>query len=153
MRTIVVGYDGTRPAEEALRRATELAQPLGASVVVVDVAAPEVPIPATGAFGLMPYTLPPESDVLPEEELWDRHRAHAKAVLEEHGVPHEFTGVIGRPAEEIIDAAERRQADLIVVGTRDLGFLDRLLGGSVSEDVARGAPCDVLIVRPPRGTD
>jgi nucleotide-binding universal stress UspA family protein len=60
----------------------------------------------------------------------------------------EFAGVAGEPAQELVDAAEQHQAALIIVGTREPGFLERLLGGSVSQDVARRARCDVLIVHP-----
>jgi nucleotide-binding universal stress UspA family protein len=63
-------------------------------------------------------------------------------------VTHEFAGVVGQPSAEIVDVAERRGADLIVVGTREPGFLERLLEGSVSQGVARRAHCDVLIVHP-----
>ena len=73
--------------------------------------------------------------------------------LAETGVPHEFAGVVGQPVEEIVDVAERRHADLIVVGTREPGLLERLLGGSVSQAVARRARCDVLIVHPPDGAE
>jgi hypothetical protein len=47
-KTIVVGYDGTAPAEHALRRATEYARAFTAKVVVVSVAAPE-PLAEVGA--------------------------------------------------------------------------------------------------------
>jgi hypothetical protein len=72
-----------------------------------------------------------------------------ESFLTELGVPHEFAGVVGEPIEEIVDVAERRDADVIVVGTREPRFLERLLGGSVSQGVARRAHCDVLIVHPP----
>jgi len=42
--------------------------------------------------------------------------------------------------------AEASDADLIVVGTREPGLIQRLLGQSVSEAVQRQARCDVLIV-------
>ena len=42
--------------------------------------------------------------------------------------------------------AEQRDADLIVVGSREHGFLDRLLGRSVDESVARRSERDVLLV-------
>ncbi len=84
-----------------------------------------------------------------DEELWQQHRERVESFLTEIGVPHEFAGVVGEPIEEIVDVAERRDADVIVVGTREPRFLERLLGGSVSQGVARRAHCDVLIVHPP----
>jgi nucleotide-binding universal stress UspA family protein len=39
-------------------------------------------------------------------------------------------------------------ADVIVVGSHGRGAIERLLLGSVSEQVVRHAPCPVLVVRP-----
>jgi len=147
-RTIVVGYDGTHAAERALARAAELARGFGAKIVVVDVAAP-IPYDAPdGAFGLMPYASyrTPENVVLAEEALWRQHRSSVESYLAQAGVDSEFAGVVGQPAGEIVDVAAERKADLIVVGTRDAGFFERLLGGSVSQGVAKHARCDVLVV-------
>jgi nucleotide-binding universal stress UspA family protein len=151
--TIVVGYDGTHPAELALARAAELAKTFECRIVVADVAAPEPLQPMPGAFGLNPYYVDTAAQgVRSDDELWQQHRARVESFLAETGVPHEFAGVVGEPVEEIVDVAERRHADLIVVGTREPGFLERLLlGGSVSQAVARRARCDVLIVHPPDG--
>jgi nucleotide-binding universal stress UspA family protein len=153
-KTIVVGYDGTAPAEQALRRATEYARALAAKVVVVSVAAPQA-LPeagAAGAFGLMPYAAYPVGDpdqvVERDEELWGQHRERVHALFADADLQVEFTGVAGEPAQELVDAAEQRHAELIIVGTREPGFFERLLGGSVSQDVARRARCDVLIVHP-----
>lgn len=150
MKTILVGYDGTRGAERALARAGELAKAFDAKVIVVSVAALE-PIPLTGgAFGLMPYYYPePEVAGRTDEELWRQHRERVQAFFSDLGVSAEFAGVEGEPVEEIVEVAEKRDADLIVVGMHELGFFERLLGGSVSEGVARRARCDVLIVHAP----
>jgi nucleotide-binding universal stress UspA family protein len=61
-------------------------------------------------------------------------------------VATELVPAIGEPAEAIVEVANEKDADLIVVGTRELGFVERLLGQSVSEAVSRRARCDVLIV-------
>lgn len=53
----------------------------------------------------------------------------------------------GNPAEEIIRAASRLRADLVVLGSRGLTGFTRILLGSVSGKVARHAPCSVLVVR------
>jgi nucleotide-binding universal stress UspA family protein len=150
MKTIVVGYDGTAPAERALTRAAELAQVFEARVVIADVAAPRPLEAMPGGFGLTPYYYSSaELGVQSDKELWQRHRERIESFFAETGVEHEFSGVVGAPAAEIVDIAEHHHADLIVVGTREPGFLDRLFGGSVSQGVARQAGCDVLIVHSP----
>jgi nucleotide-binding universal stress UspA family protein len=154
METILVGYDGTTPAERALRRAAEFARTFKARVVVVSVAAPPsaAETRAAGAFGLYSYypTTAEQLDqtVRLDEETWRHHRERVEALFADAAVDVEFAGVAGEPVRELVEAAEKRNADLIVVGTREPGFLERLLGGSVSEGVARRARCDVLIVHP-----
>jgi nucleotide-binding universal stress UspA family protein len=55
--------------------------------------------------------------------------------------------VEGRPAAEVLAAAEEPGVDLVVLGARGLGTIGRLLLGSVSERVLQHAPCPVLIVK------
>jgi nucleotide-binding universal stress UspA family protein len=80
-----------------------------------------------------------------EEEL-----AAAKSFLDEQGVNAELVPAIGEPAVAIVRLAEERDADLVVVGTRELGVIQRVLGQSVSREVARRIHRDVLIVHPAR---
>jgi nucleotide-binding universal stress UspA family protein len=54
---------------------------------------------------------------------------------------------IGNPAEEIIKVAAKQRADLIVMGPKGLGAIDRVLLGSVSMQVLQCANCPVLVVR------
>lgn len=56
--------------------------------------------------------------------------------------------VSGDPAEEIVRLANIYQADLIVLGSRGLTGLNRILQGSVSSQVVADAPCSVLVVKP-----
>lgn len=55
----------------------------------------------------------------------------------------------GHEAQEILKAARRTRADLIVVGSRGLTGLRRLLLGGVSHKVVHHAPCSVLVIRQP----
>ena len=54
---------------------------------------------------------------------------------------------IGDPAAVICMIARDLAVDVVVVGSHGKGFLSRVLLGSVSEHVARHAPCPVLVVR------
>jgi nucleotide-binding universal stress UspA family protein len=51
----------------------------------------------------------------------------------------------GDPAEEIVDEAATGDYDVVVVGSRELGALGRLVLGSVSTEVVARAPCPVLV--------
>ncbi|MBL0057563.1 MAG: universal stress protein [Elusimicrobia bacterium] len=52
----------------------------------------------------------------------------------------------GHPSGEILVAAKKTRANLVVVGRRGLSKLDRFIMGSVSQKVSSYAPCSVLIV-------
>lgn len=53
----------------------------------------------------------------------------------------------GRPGAEIVRFAEEEGIDLIVIGTKGKKGLERLLLGSVAEEVIRSSPCKVLVVK------
>jgi nucleotide-binding universal stress UspA family protein len=55
---------------------------------------------------------------------------------------------VGRPADEIVKAAEEWSADLLVIGSHGRGGRQRALLGSVAETVMRHAPCPLVVVRP-----
>jgi nucleotide-binding universal stress UspA family protein len=146
MKTIVVGYDDSEAARRALDRAADLATAFASRLVVTsvadlvaDIVAPVGDIPTLGQ-------LPAPREPVDTSEIHRRHLESARAFLGEREVEASFVLGRGSAADAIVDTAEQEGADLIVVGTREPGFLDRLFGGSVSQDVARGAHCDVLIV-------
>lgn len=127
LETIVVAYDD--PTSATLGRAADLAELAGAELVVTNASGPV------------------------ESESSDEAARHAESKLDqarrslaERTLRAEFVPSVGPPAEAIVRLAEERGADLIVVGTRKKGFLERLVEGSVNQDVLRRAKCDVLVV-------
>ena len=138
MKRILVAYDDTDPARRALERAAELAKAFGSEIIVTSVAPLLVGSPrATGPID------PTDSPAHHQEEL-ERARAH----LSEHGLSAELVPAIGDPAAAIAMLADERDVDLVVVGTREPGLVERIMRHSVSAEVARRVHRDLLIVHP-----
>ena len=145
MKTIVASFDESEPAERALRRAADLAEAFDATLVVAAVAVP--PMPGAGVDAFLPGTSERLAEAATEElNLADQHLEQARSLLEDRGVRTEYVSLAGAPADSILELAEERRADLIVVGVTEPGFLERLLEGSITDDVAHGTRRDVLIV-------
>jgi len=53
----------------------------------------------------------------------------------------------GHPAAEVVKFATKNKIDLIVIGTQGKRGIERLLLGSVAEEIIRSAPCKVLVVK------
>jgi nucleotide-binding universal stress UspA family protein len=136
MNKIVLGYDDTDASKRALERAAQLAKAFGSELVVTSVTPIVTSIGRSG--GPFDSTDPPAKHA---EEL-----AHAREYLDGRGISAHYAPAVGHPAETIVQLAQERDADLIVVGTREQNVLARLLGQSVSDSVAHRAHCDVLIV-------
>jgi nucleotide-binding universal stress UspA family protein len=143
-QSIVVGTDGSQTAGEAVREATELAKSLGASIELVSAYEP-----------VSNQRLREESRQAPEDLQWMVNpREDVEATLREAAEKVQEAGVSvntyareGDPADAILDVAEERGADLIVVGNKGMTGAKRFLLGSVPNKVSHHAPCSVLIIR------
>lgn len=142
IKTIVLGYDGSEGSERALRLAAALARPGQATVYVVHAFEPPNLDPVSTFGGSSP---PPTSRL--DHAMASARDVGDKAVLEltEAGIEAEPEMIQGSPGAAILDVAEAKAADLIVVGRRGHGFLKELLLGSTSEHVVRRAKAPVLI--------
>jgi nucleotide-binding universal stress UspA family protein len=162
MERVIVGYDGSQGAERALERAAELAQALPARLLVVSVTRSlrvaatvpalepvEAPVPvvpgpvATGAS--TPWPVPemrrPEPDELAQHQL-----ERARMSLTRKRVEAEYIAEVGEAAATLLAVAEEHDADLIVVGSREHGFLDVYWAGTWTRRWSSAPGCDVLLV-------
>ena len=142
--SIVVGTDGSETAGEAVRQAIELAKPLGAKLQIVSAYEP-----------VADTRLREEAQQVPDDLSWmvnpredvEATLTEAKERAEEAGVAVETFARQGDPADAILDVAEEKGSDLIVVGNKGMTGAKRFLLGSVPNKVSHHAPCSVLIIR------
>jgi nucleotide-binding universal stress UspA family protein len=143
--SIVVGTDGSDTAGKAVQEAGELAVQLGAVMEIVSAYEP-----------VGRQRLREEARQVPEDLQWMvSAREDVDATLREAAEKLEDMGVKevnvhareGDPADAILDVAEERGSDLIVVGNKGMSGAKRFLLGSVPNKVSHHAPCSVLIIR------
>jgi nucleotide-binding universal stress UspA family protein len=134
--------DFSASAEAARAEAVRLARALDAELVLLHVAA-EGPLYGEGMRRLREVR-----EVFEAQRKWAEETLEARAAeCREAGIRTRWLRVVGTPFREIVRAAEREGAGLIVMGTHGRRGLDRWLLGSVASRVIRVAPCPVLTVR------
>ena len=141
---ILLAIDGSDESKLAAQAATELSRETGSEVHVVYV----LPTPAQ-LIGHHLY-----SDEMRESLIGGAERdaetflkAQAEQIGSDGGKVAETHLRSGDPDKEILRAADALGAGLIVIGSRGLGAIPRMLIGSVSDSVVRHAHCPVFVVR------
>ncbi|MFB6092556.1 MAG: universal stress protein [Haloquadratum sp.] len=130
---ILVPTDGSEGAAPALDHAITLADETGAAIHLVAV--------------VDAYTLSTVTERTEREAELDEAVANAAERVRDAGIAATTSVEVGFPHEEILNAVEERDADLIAMGTHGRTGLDRYLLGSVAEKVVRLSPVPVLTVR------
>ena len=139
-KKIVIPTDGSDVSIEAARHAIEIGKLMKAeiyAIYVIDIA-PFIGLPTEGFWETM-------KEILNEEG--EKALKNVKKMAEEYGANVKCEILEGVPANEIVEFAEKKRADIIVMGTSGKTGLDRFLLGSVAEKVIRNAHCPVLIVK------
>lgn len=128
---ILAPIDWSEPSKCAFQWAVSLAQRYGAELIVVYV----VPL-ATEMYGPAP-----DAYLAHMREELDRIKPADPSIRVQHLMAE------GDPAAAIVHAAGENHCDLIVMGMQGRTGINRVLMGSVAEEVARKAPCPVLSVK------
>jgi len=144
MKRILIATDGSPAATEAVHMGLEVAREEGADVTFVHVLPPDEWQHGTRGTALRPIVHPVAIDET-ETALDEAANAAGRA-----GVSFDRILVAGGTVDVILDAAERADADLIVVGSRGQGTVRSALLGSTSLGLLRRSERSVLLVRGPR---
>jgi len=134
IQKILVPVDFSDCSRKALRYAIPFAKQFGASLTLLFVTQINY---AVGEFGVI------DSPLMEAQVREAAEKAMDKLLLEEVGevVPATKQTRIGRPATEIAAAAKELDVDLIIISTHGHTGIKHVLLGSVTENVARLAPC------------
>lgn len=147
---ILAPVDFSETSRKALSLADDVAQAYQAELHLLFVAEKRF-VPTFSDTGL-----PGVSVVEMDPSIVENAEAGLRQLGESLGRPDDQTRYHvrnGRATEEIIDCADASKMDLVVMGTRGLGGVDRILLGSTTETVARRAPCPVVSRSPLSGED
>jgi len=123
-KKILVATDGSKYSEAASLEAIGIAKRTGSNLIILSVATKNANLPAA-------------------KKSVDKVRQ----VAEKEGLKVETLTPKGTPYQVIVNTAERKNTDLIVVGSHGRTGLEKLLMGSVTERVIGHAGCAVLVVK------
>lgn len=139
--TVVVGVDGSDGSKRAAEHAVGIARKWDAHLIIVTVVrTPE------GWWGL--GGAPPTTEALTtalidgQREILDQ----IEASLDLEGVDYETVQELGDPVNRVLAVCEENSADVLVIGRRGAGLVERVVLGSVADRLAHLSPCPVLIV-------
>ncbi|MCT2343018.1 universal stress protein [Niallia taxi] len=139
-KKIIVAVDGSEQGEKAFEKAVSIAVENDAELILAHV----IDTRSFATVAAFDQSVASKADEF-AKELMDKYTRKAeRAGLSDVEKAIEF----GSPRAVIPrEIAEKYNADLIICGATGLNTVERFIIGSVSEGIARNAPCDVLIVR------
>jgi nucleotide-binding universal stress UspA family protein len=138
MKTYVIGTDGSETAARAASRAGELARSTGATIHVV--------CAYSKSGGATAFRIGSDEFAASSMSTAEQIAEQQAATFRAQGLEATSAAIDDKPADALIAEAERLEAQLIIVGNRRMHGVSRLLG-SVANEVAHNAPCDVLVVK------
>lgn len=144
---IMVALDGSAASQKGLEKAIFLARPHNAELLILAVVEPvlDYPLyPVGGAAFIEP--------TINGGEIFAEKKSHANKVLQDAAhlakdLTHETRLCFGDARHLICDIAKMEDVDILVIGSRGLGAIGRLVLGSVSDYVMHHCHCAVLVVR------
>jgi nucleotide-binding universal stress UspA family protein len=144
IKKIMWATDGSKESDEALNYARFFAERFNSEIVGTYVIGMHQKL-------LYDYSRDPDSKLYRwVEKVAENHKARLASIADElstQGLRFRGEVLIGEPSNEIVRFARSRKADIIVMGTRGHGLIDRILVGSTTIKVLRESSVPVLAVK------
>ncbi len=152
---ILVPYDGSKHAEKALNKAVNLAKLIkGSEMIILNVIEEILTPPLVFPTRIRHYKTGEDTTLSTYfRDLQTDMRYKMIITLEkikqkyENSVKIRTVVLVGSAEDKIVGYANRQNVDLIVMGSKGLKGISRLLMGSVSRHVSEKVKCSVMIVR------
>lgn len=149
--SVLLAVDGSAHAATAVTFLSGARFLAGHPVEVLSVAPTATRLPRIPSSGTSDVAAATDQRWVAARREWsEAHAATATEILRSDGVHARWSISQGDPAHEIIEAAEGFGCDLIVMGSRGLTGLTRMLVGSVTRNVLLHTSASVLVVREPQ---
>lgn len=149
MKKILVPHDGDQMSDKAVLYAAELAKALGSEIILLYVIE-EIEVPATLILGndRVLISRARRSIARSIEQTWNRFVEDKVKLLSSERIKVSSDIKTGNPAEQIVKFARENQVDLIVMGSRRLEGISKIVValGSVARKVSERASCPVMLV-------
>lgn len=142
IKKIMCAVDLSEDSKPVARFAANMAESLGASVLVIYAA------PSLSQY--VGFHVPPNTIETFVDEILTGAEQNMKTFVEENfkNVEAEGKVLVGYASEEILRHATEDHCDLVIMGTHGRKGFDRILFGSVAEKVVQNSPVPVMTVRP-----
>jgi nucleotide-binding universal stress UspA family protein len=140
-KTVAVGVDGSETSTKAAEVATEIARTWQAKLLIVTVVRPP-----EGWWGIGGAPPSPEALSTALVEGYEQVLSQTEDSLPLEGLDYETIQELGDPSSKLIEVVEDRGVDLVVIGRRGAGLAERIMLGSVADQLCHHSPVPVLVV-------
>lgn len=131
---ILVAVDGSETSSKAAEMAIDLAEKYGADLIALYIVAPNI------NFSQAFYFAQENGQKIVDE-------VKREAVAKKLNVQTEVLMDVGAVSKAIVEYAENNNANLIVIGTRGISGIKRMLVGSTASEVVKYSHCPVMVVK------
>ncbi|PJC50264.1 MAG: universal stress protein UspA [Nitrosopumilales archaeon CG_4_9_14_0_2_um_filter_34_16] len=136
-KKILVPLDGSKYSEKVLERVSDLVRAFDSKIILLYVIEKPLPINFLDRKEYLSIL----------QKFGNKTLNKANDSLSKNGITAKTLLKKGNIVSEIEKVAKNEKCDLIVVGSKGLGAVTRLLLGSVSNKLAQYSPCSLLIVK------